>query len=193
MQENYPLEFLLKDKSRLVCRPVEIKDCKKLEEFFLSVPKMDLQIFRDEVIGEDKVEDWLIRTFKKKLLQLIVLDNDTIIASGTLQPEGVYWDNTAEINIIVTPEQRRKGIGSRLFDLLLYEGLEIGMQKLIIRYASDNKGIISLLNNYGFDTEISLNYRIDDKENKTQKDIIVASLNIQDWKRRFEFYSPASK
>ena len=193
MQENYPQEFLLKDKSRLVCRPVEIQDYKKLEEFFLSVPKMDLQIFRDEVIGKDKVEDWLIRTFKKKLLQLIVLDNDTVIASGTLQPEGVYWQNTAEINIIVAPEKRRKGIGSRLFDLLLYKGLEIGMQKLIIRYASDNKGIISLLNNYGFDTEISLNYHIDDKENKKQKDIIVSSLNIQDWKRRFEFYCPASK
>lgn len=193
MQENYPLEFILKDKSRLVCRPVELQDCKKLEEFFLSVPELDIQIFRDEIISEEKVEDWLISSFKKKFLQLIVLSNEIVVAIGTLQPEGEYRENTAEINIIVVPGQRRKGIGSRLFDLLLYEGLEIGMQKLIIRYASDNKGIISLLNNYGFDTEISLNYHIKDKENKTQKNIIISSLNIQDWKRRFEFYSPAQK
>jgi len=193
MQENYPQEILLKDKSRLVCRTVEIQDCKILEEFFLSVPELDFQIFRDEVISEDKVEDWLVSTIKKNYLQLIVLDNSKVIAIGTLKPEEDYRKNTAEINIIVAPEQRRKGIGSRLFDLLLYEGLEFGMQKLIIRYASDNKGIISLLNNYGFETEISLNYHINDKENKTQQDIIVSSLNIQDWKRRFEFYSPSSK
>ena len=67
------------------------------------------------------------------------------------------------------------------------------MQKLIVRYASDNKGIINLLNNYGFDTELSLNYNINDKENKSQKNIIVSSLNIQEWKRRFEFYNTEPK
>ena len=106
---------------------------------------------------------------------------------------GLDWQNTAEIKIIVGLEHRRKGIGSRLFDLLLHEGLEIGMQKLIIRYASDNRGIISLLENYGFYSEITLRYFLEDKENKTKKDVVVSSLNIQDWKRRFEFYSPVLK
>ena len=193
MAENYPLEFLLKDKSRFLCRPVKLEDCKKLEEFFIGIPELDIQIFRDEVISEEKIEDWLISTFKKKYLQLIVLFNNRIIAIGTLKPGKNYLESTAEINIIVTPEQRRKGIGSRLFDLLLYEGLEIGMQKLIVRYASDNKGIIKLLNNYGFETELSLNYNINDKENKSHKNIIVSSLNIQEWKRRFEFYNPEPK
>lgn len=193
MQEKYPLEFTLKDNTRLVCRPAVIEDFKKLEDFFLGVPKLDLQIFKDDVFKEEKIEQWLISTFQKKLIQLIVLKNDRIIGSGTLESEGLDWQNTAEIKIIVGLEHRRKGIGSRLFDLLLHEGLEIGMQKLIIRYASDNRGIISLLENYGFDSEITLSYFLEDKENKTQKDVVVSSLNIQDWKRRFEFYSPVLK
>ena len=139
------------------------------------------------------MEHWLIDTLKKKLVQLVVLKHDTIIGFGTLQTEDVYWQNAAEIKIIVAPEQRRKGIGARLFDLLLSEGLENGMQKLVIRYASDNKGIKKLLKNYGFDSEITLSYFLEDKKSKMHKDLVVSSLNIQDWKRRFEFYSPVTE
>ncbi len=192
MQEKYPLEFTLKDNTRLVCRPAEIDDFRKLEKFFFSVPAIDWQIFKDDAVREEKMEHWLIDTLKKKLVQLVVLKQDTIIGFGTLQTDDSYWQNTAEIKIIVAPKHRRKGIGARLFDLLLSEGLENGMQKLVIRYASDNKGIMRLLENYGFDSEITLSYFLKDKENKMQKDLVVSSLDIQDWKRRFEFYTPVS-
>ena len=71
--------------------------------------------------------------------------------------------------------------------------MENGMQKLVIRYASDNKGIKKLLKNYGFDSEITLSYFLEDKKSKMHKDLVVSSLNIQDWKRRFEFYSPVTE
>lgn len=190
MQEQYPLEFSLKDEAKLVCRPAGIEDFKKLEKFFLSVPEIDLKVFKDDALRDEKMEQWLIDTLKKKFVQLVVLKQNKIIGFGTLEDDDHYWENTAEIKIIVAPEYRRKGIGARLFDLLLYEGLENGIQKLLIRYVKDNRGIIKLLENYGFDSEISLNYNLEDRKNKIHKDLVVSSLNIQDWKRRFEFYRP---
>ena len=193
MQEKYPLEISLKDEAKLVCRPAEIEDFKKLEQFFFSVPEIDLQVFKDNALKDETMKHWLIDTLKKKLVQLVVLKENRIIGFATLETDDTFWKNTAEIKIIVSPEYRRKGIGARLFDLLLYEGLVNGMQKLLIRYASDNRGIIKLLENYGFDSEISLNYHLKDKKNKIHKDLVVSSLNIQDWKRRFEFYRPVEQ
>ena len=190
MSEQYPLEIVLKDKTKLICKPVKAEHWEELEKFFRKVPRMDLEIFKDDVLNAENIENWFTNPLNKKLVQLAVFKNKRIIASATLHSEGVYWQKTAEIKVIVDSEYRRQGIGSRMFNILLFEGLKFGIQKLVIRYASDNRGLIKILENYGFNTEITLNYYLEDKEKNIHKDLIIASLSIQDWKRRFEFYKP---
>lgn len=189
MTDNYPLEIVLRDKTKLICRPLKDEDGMELIKFFRKVPKFDLEIFKDDVINDETIESWFINPLNKKLIQLAIFKNKKIIANATLHSEGLYWQKTGEMKVIVQPEFRRQGIGSRMFNILLYEGLKSGMQKLIIRYASDNRGVVKILENYGFSPEVTLNYYLDDKKKKIHKDLIVASLNIQDWKRRFEFYT----
>ena len=189
MSVKYPLEFVLKDKTKLVCRPLKNEDETELAKFFRKVPNLDLEIFKDDVLKNERIETWFINPLNKKLIQLIVLKNKKIVADGTLHSEGLYWHKTGEMKVIVDPKYRRQGIGSSMFNILLYEGLKNGMQKLIIRYASDNRGVIKILENYGFTPEVTLNYYLEDKRKKAHKDLIVASLNLLDWKRRFEFYS----
>ncbi|MGI9534665.1 MAG: GNAT family N-acetyltransferase [Thermodesulfobacteriota bacterium] len=190
MTDQFPLEIILKDKTKLVCRPINVEDFRELEKFFRKVPHFDMEIFKDDVLKDEEIENWFLSPMNKKLVQLAVFKNKKIIADGTLHSEGLYWQKTGELKVIVDPEYRRQGIGSRMFNLLLHEGLKSGMQKLIIRFASDNNGVIKILDNYGFNPEVTLNYYLEDKEKNVHKDLIVASLNIQDWKRRFEFYRP---
>jgi len=188
MTDQYPLELDLKDKTKLICRPVKTDDIEELQNFFTKIPTIDLQIFKDDVIKDERIENWFIYSFNKKLKQLAIFKNKEIIAVGTLHSEGIYWQNTGEIKLLVDPEHRRKNIGSKMFNILLNEGLKNGIQKLIIRYASDNTSIIKILQNYGFNPEVTLNYYLEDNEKSIHRDLIIASLNIQDWKRKFEFY-----
>lgn len=190
MPDQSPLEFLLKDRKKLLCRNVRIEDFKQLESFFLGVPAMDLQTFKDKATVDKEIKNWLLKIYQKKIAQLAVLDNKEIVAFGSLQPGDDYRKNTAEIKILVTPGMRRQGIGTRLFDLLLGRALEAGIQRIIMRYNSENKGIKILLANYGIDSEITLNYQLEDEVNKLHRDLVVTSLNISDWKRRFEFQRP---
>jgi RimJ/RimL family protein N-acetyltransferase len=188
MTDQYPLELDLKDKNKLICRPVKTDDMEELQKFFTKFPTIDLQIFKDDVIKDERIENWFIYSFNKKLKQLAIFKNKEIIAVGTLHSEGIYWQNTGEIKLLVDPGHRRKNIGSKMFNILLNEGLKNGIQKLIIRYTSDNTSIIKILQNYGFNPEVTLNYYLEDNEKSIHRDLIIASLNIQDWKRRFEFY-----
>ena len=190
MSDEYPFEFVLKDKTKLECKIVESKHKVELEKFYKKIPRLDLEIFKDDVLKEETAGSWFTNPMYKKLVQIAVFKNNNIIASATLHSEGVYWQKAAEIKVIVDPKYRRKGIGTRMFNILLFEGLKLGIQKLVIRYASDDRGLIKLLENYGFSPEITLNYYLEDKEKKIHKDLIVASLSVQDWKRRFEFYRP---
>jgi len=188
MTDQYTLELDLKDKTKLICRPVKTDDMEELQKFFTKFPTIDLQIYKDDVIKDERIESWFIYSFNKKLKQLAIFKNKEIIAVGTLHSEGIYWQNTGEIKLLVDPGHRRKNIGSKMFNILLNEGLKNGIQKLIIRYTSDNTSIIKILQNYGFNPEVTLNYYLENNEKSIHKDLIIASLNIQDWKRRFEFY-----
>ena len=186
---KYPINLKLEDKKPFICKPLGEKDRVQLEKFFRKIPRLDMEVFKDDVIKNENIENWFANPLNKKLVQLAVFRENKIVANATLHSEGIYWQKTAEIKVVVDPNYRRRGIGTQMFNILLAEGLKCGMQKLIIRYASDNKGVTKILENYGFKPEITLNYYLYDKKKNIHKDLIVASLNIVDWKRRFEFYN----
>ena len=190
MQVNYPLGIKLKDKTELSFRPFEFKDVLELKKFFKKIPKYDLVIFKDDVCVNETIDSWFIDPKCKKLFHLLVFNNrNKVIANGTLHNEGLYLENTAEIKIIVEPKYRNRGLGTQIFNILLHEGFKGGIQKFIIRYTSDNRSVIKMLANYGFGPEVILNYYIEDKKSKLHKDLIIASLDVQGWKRRFQFYN----
>lgn len=186
---GYPKELILKDKSRAITRPIAKSDLELLVKFFLTVPKTDLLIYKDDVTKWEGIENWFISSNYKKVLELVTIKNNDIIAKGTLHTEGLYWPHAAELKLIVHPSYRGKGLGSQLFNLLLYEGLKHHFQKIIVRYVPDNFSFTHILDHYGFNPETVLNCYVTDESTKEQKDLVIASYDLQNWERRFEFYT----
>lgn len=189
MYGKYPLNILLKDKTKMICRPVKLEDLFGLRKFYNRIPKKDLEIFKDNLVGRSKFINYSIEPLNKNKFHVVALKNKRIVADGVLHSDGLYWGNAAEIIIIVDPKYRNKGLGSLIFGMLLVNGIISGIQKILIRYASDDIRVIKILEKYGFKPEIIFNYYIEDKKKKLHKDLIVSSFNVQDWKRKYEFYS----
>ena len=150
---------------------------------------MDLLVYKDDVTKWENVEGWFAASNYGKAFQLIVLSKDKIVAKGSLHSEGLYWSHAAELKLIVDPNYRRKGLGSQLFNILLYEGLKRHFEKIIVRYISDNISFTKILNRYGFKPETVLSCYVKDELSSITKDLVIASYDIKNWERRFEFYS----
>jgi len=186
---EYPKELELIDKTKVTIRPVEPVDVEGLYKFFSKISRLDLLIYKDDVTKWENVEDWFAASNYGKAFQLVALSKDKIVAKGSLHSEGLSWSHAAELKLIVDPRYRRKGLGSQLFNILLYEGLKRHFEKIIVRYISDNISFTKILNRYGFKPETVLSCYVKDELSSITKDLVIASYDLENWERRFEFYS----
>ncbi|GJM16298.1 MAG: hypothetical protein DHS20C13_16250 [Thermodesulfobacteriota bacterium] len=186
---EYPKELTLIDKTKVITRPIEPADISALYKFFSRIPKSDLLIYKDDVTKWENVEGWFACVHDNKEFQLAALVEGMIVAKGSLHSEGLFWSHAAELKLIVDPEYRGKGLGSQLFNILLYEGLKHHFQKIIVRYISDNNSFTKILDHYGFKPETVLSSYVKDELSTIKKDLVIASFSLESWERRFEFYS----
>jgi len=187
--EKYPKKITLRNTTRVIIRPPKSEEIEDLFNFYSDIPKSDLLIFKEDVSKWENIESWFTSDKYTKILQLITLREDEIIANGTLHKEGLYWQDAAEIKLIVKPEYRGIGLGSKIFNILLSEVFERKLQKVIVRFASDNMSFKRIIDHYGFKPETVLRCYIQEEQTKEKKDLVVASFNLEDWTRRFQFYN----
>lgn len=186
---EYPRDLYLLDKTKVVARPIKPDDIGDLSKLYSRIPRSDLLIYKDDVTNWDNLKNWFTGTNYGKVFQLAAVSEDKIVAKGSLHSEGLLWSHAAELKLIVDPEYRGKGLGSQMFNLLLYEGLKRRFQKIIVRYISDNSSFTKILDHYGFKPETVLSCYLKDEISGMAKDLIIASFSLENWQRRFEFYS----
>lgn len=186
---EYPIELVLKDDTKVIIRPFLDEDVKSVRKFFSKIPPEDLLIYKDDVTKWESLENWFLSPNYEKVVELLSLRRNEVIAKGTLHTQGLYWPHAAEVKLIIHPKFRGKGLGSQMFNLLLYEGLKRRFQKIIVRYIPGNLSFMKILGHYGFEPETVLNYYVTDEVTHEQKDLVIASYDLQNWERRFEFYT----
>ncbi len=187
--KGYPKELVLRDKTTVIVRQIREEDAGAVRRLFSRIPKSDLLMYKDDVARREPLENWFLSQSYKKVEDLVAIKGGEVVAKGTLNTEGLFWPHAAEVKLVVDPECRGKGLGSLMFNILLYEGLKRHFQKIIVRYLHDNMSFIKILNHYGFEPESVLNYYVVDEDTRDQKDLVVASYDLQTWERRFEYYT----
>ncbi|MEW6143574.1 MAG: GNAT family N-acetyltransferase [Thermodesulfobacteriota bacterium] len=175
----YPIELSLKDDTKVVIRPLLDEDYISMREFFSAIPREDLFICKDDVVRWEPIENWFVHLSHERVVELVTLRNNEILAKGTLYAQDRYCLHAAELKLIVRPDCRGLGIGSRMFDLLFHAGLSYSFHKMISRYFTDNLSFINILGHYDFEPETVLqNYVLYEAANEW-KDLVTASCNMR--------------
>lgn len=71
---------------------------------------------RNFVGWENFAEEQVIQCIKDSLYDITVVEDDQTIAMGRLVGDGMYY---MIVDIVVKPEYQKRGIGSRIIDMLL--------------------------------------------------------------------------
>lgn len=185
--EQYPVNIVLSDKSEVRIKEIDDIDYDVIAYFLDKIPRSDLLLYKDDLDNRLKPLSWFLDKDRKKLFEIISVHENEVVAIGTLHREGLYWQDSAEVKLLVDPDKRGKGLGSVMFNLLLVQGLKLKIKKIIVRYMADNENFIKMLAKYDFQPETFLSRYVLD-EDKRFKDLIIASLNLDEWNRRFQYY-----
>ena len=133
---QYPKSENLKDGSQFFIRPLRKEDEKALHEYFLRLPVEDRMCLRDDVTDPKVIENWIYDLDYDVVLPLVALDDDRIVANGTLQFDPIGWTkHQGEIRITSDPEYREKGLATILIENLIQLAADFGLKQLTAEMA----------------------------------------------------------
>jgi GNAT superfamily N-acetyltransferase len=91
-----------------------------LREFFLKVPEADRLYLKDDVTAPGVIERWAETLDYDRVLPLLGIRDDKIIADGTLhRKRAPLRKHVGEVRLVVDPEYRNLGVGRALLRQLI--------------------------------------------------------------------------
>ncbi len=176
--KEFPKELTLKDGRPVVLRPMEANDREVLLQFFRELPEGDRRYLRDDVAKEETIDKWISNLNYRKVLPLLALYENKVVADGTLHRSEYAWDShVGEIRIVVHPSFRRSGLGSAIARELFQIALKEGLDKIIARMMADDEGAVKVFEKLGFKKEAVLKEHVKDRRG-VKHDLLIMSNNV---------------
>ena len=175
---EYPKSEFLKDGSRITIRPLRKEDEKILHEYFLRLPLEDRMCLKDDVTDPKVIESWIYDLDYDVILPLVTLNDNHIVANGTLQLDPVGWTkHQGEIRITCDPNYRKKGLATILIENLMQIAVDFGLEQLTAEIAPALDEAYFLFEKLGFQEAAVLKDFIKDLEGNYQ-DLVLMIKNI---------------
>jgi RimJ/RimL family protein N-acetyltransferase len=178
---GYPKDFTLNDGVEVELRPLESRDHMALLNLFQQIPEEDLYYLKDTVTDSEVIRDWTLNINLERVISIVALVEDTIIADATLHRSRVFArKHTGEVRIVVDPEYRGKGVGRRLIRELLDIAAELDLYRVYIELVPEREdAAIGVMENLGFKKVATLPGRIRDYYG-SYKEVVVLEIPLSD-------------
>ena len=164
--------------TNITLRPMTAGDENAVLEFARSLPENDLLFLSFDITDEVFVENWTKRIEKGNWHTILVEADNKLVGHGSLMQTEQFWSrHLGEIILLLSPEVRGKGLGNLLAGELFVKAEDLGLQKVVARMASEQKGAIQVFEKLGFKVEALLADYVIDRHDKTH-DLIAMSYDI---------------
>jgi len=177
--DRYPQEVTLKDGTDLLLRTMNKQDERALMDFFESLEDSDRLYLRNDVSNYRVVREWFNNLNYSKVLPLLAVHGDQIVANATLHRKPFGWmRHVGEIRIVVSPNFREKGLARTMFTELIQTAAEAGLDKLTAEMAASQDDAVEVFRKMGFKDEVTLEGYIKDARGIVH-DLLIMTLDIE--------------
>ncbi|MCI0437915.1 MAG: GNAT family N-acetyltransferase, partial [Chloroflexi bacterium] len=129
--KRYPVTVTLEDGAELTIRPLEKRDKIPLARFFQAIPEEDRFYLKENVAAPEVIHGWIDNMDYERAIPIVALYGDKIVADATLhRSRAPARRHIAELRIVVDPEFRGRGLGTRLVDELIELARALGLDKV---------------------------------------------------------------
>ncbi|HSF24221.1 MAG TPA: GNAT family protein [Blastocatellia bacterium] len=176
-KRSYPWKATLKDK-QVTLRLMRAEDRDALLGFAMSLPEDDLLFLAVDITQKEALDEWVHNIATGQIRTVLAEANGKLIGHGTLNHNALQWTrHLGEIVLLINPDCRGIGLGNLLANELFSIARELGLQKIVARMASEQRGAIQVFERLGFRAEALLADYVIDRQGRTH-DLIVMSYDV---------------
>jgi GNAT superfamily N-acetyltransferase len=161
--ERFPVEARLRDKVKVVVRPIRRTDASVLQKFFCSVPEPERLFLERPVTNKSLFEGWCKRIDLERDFTLLMLDKRKVIGWINLHmPQGGWMRHIGRIRLLTHPNYRGRDVSLILLEEIIAVARYLRLWKLEAELNGERKTAIRSLQHLGFEELLCLpDYVID--------------------------------
>jgi len=186
----FPKKSKLDGDREIVIRSLEKSDETELARFMRELPPEERVYFRDDVTNPAVIHGWIHVTSRDKVIPLIALENDKIIASWSLHLSDALWTrHLAHIRGVVDPDYRGFGLAPKMIFHLLTIANQFSIERVVVELVAEQKRLLAKITGLGFQLEAVLKDWAKD-HNCKYHDLLILTMRLQPaWKKMEEMIS----
>lgn len=178
LQRIYPRQVKAKDGRRITLRLMEASDADQMLAFARSLPPDDLLFLRRDITLPEVVSQWIRDIEEARTVTVLAEDDGKLAGYGALHYNEVLWTgHVGEIRMLVAPDYRRLGLGSRLASELFAVAKDLGLKKIMVQMTPDQQGARVTFERLGFRPEAILADFVLARDGRT-RDLLIMSYDI---------------
>jgi L-amino acid N-acyltransferase YncA len=175
---TYPKALTLRDGTPVTVRPLRSPDSAALGDFFRRIPEEDRKFLKDDVTRAEVIEAWCRDINPGRVLPLIAEAEGKVLADATLHLRRAGWlRHVGEVRLVVDPEYRRKGLGSRLLEELILLAQAEGLDKLVAELTPEEVAARKAFERLGF-RQVAVVPGLVRDQSGTSRDLVILVLEL---------------
>jgi RimJ/RimL family protein N-acetyltransferase len=162
----------------ITLRLAEPSDRDDILAFGRSLPGHDLLFLRVDITDPKVVDEWMENMKKGRTITILAESEGKLIGWVNLHRDEVAWQrHVGEIRVLLKPELRGIGLGKIMANEGFSIAKDLGLQKMMVRMTTDQRGARGMVEALGFRPEALLADFVMDREGRTH-DLLIMSYDV---------------
>ena len=178
----------LKNGLEVLIREMAEDDVQRSLDFFRALPDEDRAYLRVDVTDPLVVEQRITAIKSGRVIRLVAVIDDQIVADGALELEGYGWKtHIAEIRLIVAHSYQRKGLGMLMARELFMIAAEKKIEEILVEFMEAQVGVQNIFKRLGFHQDAVFHDYVKDVSGK-KHDLIIMRCNLEELWQKLDHY-----